>query len=575
MFAALNILGPIYAACLETMRGLLDDLKHSKRKHNLEKMSDFRKVLGQVSSHASEHYFVLKSIIVNNLYGVDIMEEAVEICKLRLFLKLVAQLESYEQIEPLPDIDFNIRTGNTLVGFASIDALKQALEGDLVKLLSFPNIEQSAEAADQAFYTFREMQAKPDIDAHAIAKTKSELQERLEGLRAELDHSLAREYGIRLDDQKAYEQWSASHQPFHWLVEFYGIMLKGGFDVVIGNPPYLESRQVPYSAKFFSTESSSAIHAMCIERSLSLCKRNGNLSMIVPLALVSTQRMTALQKMLEHGRDCWYSNFAWRPSKLFDTVNRALTIFLAAKPRDDGTTFSTAYLKWNSDTRDHLIPCLRYIRCPRDRHDFWVPKLGHNLEVSLLKKYMSVRTTMSDFTGRTQNAVFYRITGGLYWKIFTDFAPVFYVNGVSSSSSRQARFTLADSQHVKPSVAILSSDFFWWWYTITSNLRDLNPSDWRSFPVPESAMNDPKLRELGTQFIADLRSNSKMQVRIQKNTGRTETQLFKVKKSKKIIDEIDKVLAMHYCCNDEEIDYLVNYDIKFRVGITDGVPSVR
>lgn len=37
------------------------------------------------------------------------MEEAVEICKLRLFLKLVAQLENYDQIEPLPDIDFNIR----------------------------------------------------------------------------------------------------------------------------------------------------------------------------------------------------------------------------------------------------------------------------------------------------------------------------------------------------------------------------------------------------------------------------------------------------------------------------------
>ena len=40
-----------------------------------------------------------------------------EICKLRLFLKLVAQLETYDEIEPLPDIDFNIRAGNTLVGY--------------------------------------------------------------------------------------------------------------------------------------------------------------------------------------------------------------------------------------------------------------------------------------------------------------------------------------------------------------------------------------------------------------------------------------------------------------------------
>ncbi len=63
-------------------------------------------------------YFILKSIIVNNLYGVDIMEEAVEICKLRLFLKLVAQVETPARLEPLPDIDFNIRAGNTLVGYA-------------------------------------------------------------------------------------------------------------------------------------------------------------------------------------------------------------------------------------------------------------------------------------------------------------------------------------------------------------------------------------------------------------------------------------------------------------------------
>src|SRR5271165_175378 len=61
------------------------------------------------------------------IYGVDIMEEATEICKLRLFLKLVAQVNAGEQIEPLPDIDFNIRAGNTLVGFANESQLQRVL----------------------------------------------------------------------------------------------------------------------------------------------------------------------------------------------------------------------------------------------------------------------------------------------------------------------------------------------------------------------------------------------------------------------------------------------------------------
>jgi len=41
-----------------------------------------------------------------------------------------------------------------------------------------------------------------------------------------------------------YEKWLATHQPFHWFVEFYGIMKDGGFDVIIGNPPYVEYSKV-------------------------------------------------------------------------------------------------------------------------------------------------------------------------------------------------------------------------------------------------------------------------------------------------------------------------------------------
>ena len=116
LFAALNVLEPLYTGCLEGMRGFLDDAERSERKRSPEHLGDFRRILEQVDKHPSERYFILKSIVLNNLYGVDIMDEAVEICKLRLFLKLVAQLERYDQIEPLPDIDFNVRTGNTLGG---------------------------------------------------------------------------------------------------------------------------------------------------------------------------------------------------------------------------------------------------------------------------------------------------------------------------------------------------------------------------------------------------------------------------------------------------------------------------
>jgi hypothetical protein len=68
------------------------------------------------AEHKSLAYFIKRTIITDNLFGVDIMEEATEIAKLRLFLALVASAQTVDQLEPLPNIDFNIVAGNSLVG---------------------------------------------------------------------------------------------------------------------------------------------------------------------------------------------------------------------------------------------------------------------------------------------------------------------------------------------------------------------------------------------------------------------------------------------------------------------------
>ena len=121
LFAALEILEPLYEGCLERMGSFVSDADQLGRG---KEHARFRSILSMTESHLQRRYFIYKSIIVNNLYGVDIMEEATEICKLRLFLKLAAQVDADPEkenfgIEPLPDIDFNIRAGNTLVGFAT------------------------------------------------------------------------------------------------------------------------------------------------------------------------------------------------------------------------------------------------------------------------------------------------------------------------------------------------------------------------------------------------------------------------------------------------------------------------
>lgn len=577
LFAALNILEPLYEACLDRMEAFVAELDRSGEKHRPEKFSDFRSVLERVAAHPSRRYFIFKSIILNNLFGVDIMEEAVEICKLRLFLKLAAQVEpdvAKENlgIEPLPDIDFNIRAGNTLVGYATADEVKCCMKemgGGQMKLLSgddlasYERFLDRLQIADAAWRSFRQQQT--ELGGRVTVEDKSELKSKLKSLEDELNRYLAGDYGVKAGDKVAYAKWIKTHQPFHWFVEFFGIVSNGGFDVIIGNPPYLEIREIDYTLKNYACLDSGAIHAMCIERSARLLHKNGCMSMIVPLSLPSTQRMEVVQQLLESSRNAWYANYAWRPAKLFDTVNRALTVFVVT-PTAAGQTFSTNYQKWTSDDRDGLFERLNYVEVLRKRPACWIPKIGDSIEPQILKKCLAVKTAVKNFTGKSEYRVYYRTDGGLYWKVFTDFAPAFNLNGKEGHSSRETWFTLSKKEYVEPVIAALSSDVFWWWYTVTSNVRHLNPFDVQNFPLPESALADVELRELGQRYLKDLDKNSSMLVREQKQTGTTETQSFKIQKSKPILDEIDRVLARHYGFTAEELDFILNYDIKYRLG---------
>ena len=564
LFAALNILEPLYEACLGRMQSFIDEAGDAKGK-GTEKYSDFKTILAEVHQHHNEKYFIYKSIIINNLFGVDIMEEAVEICKLRLFLKLVAQIEKVENLEPLPDIDFNIRAGNTLVGFASLKEVEKSTEGDWIKQQALPEIKEKAGNVDRAYQRFRQMQIKQNMDSELFSEAKTQLNNELTTLESQLNEYLAEVYGIDPQKKTKYKAWLKSHQPFHWYIDFYGIINDGGFDVIIGNPPYLEIKEVNYSPLLFETNATKTIHAICIERSIKLCHSSGCLSMIVPLSIISTQRMKVVQDLLEANFSCWYSNFSWRPGKLFDTVNRALTIFSTIYS-DQPETYTTEYQKWNSETRSGLLDKITDLNAFRERPACWVPKISKFLESCILTKFLEVKTRLSDFIGKTNNRVYYRTDGGLYWKIFTDFPPKFIANGKMGHSTRETSFSLKKPEMIYSAIAIMSSDFFWWWYNITSNCRHLNPYDILNFPIPESAISDDLIIDLGKKYLSDINTNSTMLVRQQKQTGKTETQSFKVSKSKSVINEIDEALMSHFRFSEEEMDFIVNYDIKYRMG---------
>ena len=410
LFAALGILETLYGDCLERMERFIEDL--AGKDHHPMQFSDFRKVIEQIDEHPSNKYFILKSIIINNLFGVDIMAEAVEICKLRLFLKLVAQVETAEQIEPLPDIDFNIRSGNTLVGFTSLEQIKESMQGDMIKLTELPRIEEDAELVERAFVQFREQQTTHG--GKVTTEDKRELRNRLAKLGAELDFYLAQDYRVCVSEEKALADWKASHQPFHWLVEFFGIMRAGGFDVIIGNPPYVEYSKVKkdYTLIGYETESCGNLYAFVLERSFDLIHQYGRFSMIVPISIVSSNRMSAIRtKTIDSCQRIWLSNFAIRPQPLFPEIMQRHSIVLAeVGKRHASKIHSTKYLRWTAGERETLFAKLFYtFDMQSGKSSNIIHKVSNPIAEELLKKIIDGKVIKHSNSGQWFNDGSYHV----------------------------------------------------------------------------------------------------------------------------------------------------------------------
>ena len=572
LFAALNILEPIYTACLEAMGGFLDDLKRSTRQHSPNKLNDFSNVLKQVSEHASERYFILKSIIIDNLYGVDIMDEAVEICKLRLFLKLVAQLESYDQIEPLPDIDFNIRAGNTLVGFTSLEEVQEVLSTDLIKQLSLPQIEERAEIADRAFRKFREMQTTHGMEADKYANAKLVLKERLDDLREELDEYLAEDYGVKVDNEKAYTQWRNSHQPFHWFVEFYGIMNQGGFDVIIGNPPYVEYSKVrkEYIIKGLLTARCGNIFAFCTERGLQITGYSGRFCFIVPLSIQTTSRMAPLQEfLLETHRTLWISSFDVYPCKLFEGAKQRLSILnMSGRMKYKSSVWTTGYNRWRPDERETLFARMFYTESHRNSLLNVFPKFGGQIAVSILNKIDNRKSEL--FIPRPKQSTFYVHRIPYNYVKALNFVPYFWNEAHGRKKSEDYKpYCLHAHASNQAAISVISSNlFFFRWYSLFEGYH-CGKREITSFPFGLDEMTDElrvNLESLSARLMMDLENNSRRKTAHYRASGKAIYQEFYPTMSKPIIDTIDRVLAEHYGFTDEELDFIINYDIKYRMG---------
>jgi hypothetical protein len=379
---------------------------------------------------------------------------------------------------------------------------------------------------------------------------------------------LAGEYGIEPADEPAYRKWHDSHQPFHWFAEFYGIMQAGGFDVIIGNPPYVESSKVQgkYRIRNYATESCGNLYAFVVERNAALLKPGGRSGMIVPHSAFCTDRMAPLLGLFACHRATWVSTYDIRPAKLFVGVDQRLAIYLTAvSSRKEH--YGTRYHRWHDSARPQLFQQLRYVDVSRLNYTNAIAKAEAEIELGIWMKLQVYEPLCTDLGGGAR--VYYH-NAPRYWIRALTFAPYFWNERDGERVSTQVKTLPVRTCDKSPVVsAALNSSLFYWWFILFSDSRHLNAREIERFRLGLGAMREaPReaLEAVCSRLMADYRRHAVRKECQYKTTGLVIYDEFYPRYSKAILDEIDRALAKHYGFTDEELDFIINYDIKYRLG---------
>lgn len=246
--------------------------------------------------HERTPYYFKRHAIQNCLYGVDIDPGAVEIAKLRLWLSLVVDEEDVKQIKPLPNLDYKIVPGNSLFG----------VEKNLLNVDLFNRLEN----------------LKP-LYFDESDKTKKD------------------KYRREIDD--LIHRLTNGKQTFDFDIYFSEVFhIRGGFDVVIANPPYIFARESKkkglteedkgYFYKHYElAEYQVNLYPLFIERGTGLLRANGCLCFITPNNWLTVNTNKKLRKFVLGTSDITVVNFY---ARVFESaaVDSAIVIF---KKSDD------------------------------------------------------------------------------------------------------------------------------------------------------------------------------------------------------------------------------------------------
>ncbi len=191
--------------------------------------------------YKNNRYFFKRDCIQNSIYGVDIDSSAVEIAKLRLWLTLIVERDDYEDTEPLPNLDFQLIQGNSLIdevdgyNFQHLDVKDKDYQFELLP----NNVWDEFSKTKEKFIDLK----KKYLDLKGFKKKKilrNEIETLLPKI-TKLAFSLGSDWKKKpVSDHKIFNKIHKNKNFFLWKLYFIEIFQnQPGFDILLGNPPYI------------------------------------------------------------------------------------------------------------------------------------------------------------------------------------------------------------------------------------------------------------------------------------------------------------------------------------------------
>ena len=348
--------------------------------------------------------------------------------------------------------------------------------------------------------------------------------------------------------------------------------VKSGFDIVIGNPPYgatlSDSDKAVCKSTYITAKTIPGVqkgsmdtYTLFMERGYNLLSVGGVLDYIVPISFTSSDSLTGVHRLLfDNCESIIVSSYSVRPEPIFENavVNTSIVQFRRTGTKCKEVLATKMYRKGRRFNLGSLVSNLEFANVTDYLLKGRIPKIGSPIEVSILKKIFS-QTPIAKLVADDGDPLFYRTTGGRYFKVVTNY---------STGSNKEPQTPFLIRKDVRDAVGcMLSSNLAFWFYQIYSNNLDWKRYEIESFTVPaQLEQHSQEISALYSEYLTDIEANAN----VRKSSGNSRYKVdsfkeYKIGRSKKVIDRIDDLIGPLYGLTPEEIEFVKNYEIEFRL----------